>query len=69
MRDYSGARPSPSSRRQTADDSSIFRSWDVAYEQASDLEEPILPPVYVSDSLISLIVLPKFPSVCGTRMK
>lgn len=37
----------------TADGSSIFRSWCIAHV-ASDLEEPIIPPVSVSDSLISL---------------
>lgn len=63
VRAYPGAHPSPSSRRQTADGSSIFRSWDVAHERASDLEKPILPPVYVSDSLISFVVLPEIPSV------
>lgn len=63
LRAYSVAHPSPSSRRETADGSSNFRSWDVVYERASDLAKPILPPVYVSDSLISLIVLPECPSV------
>lgn len=49
-----GVHPSPSSQRQTADVSSIFRCWDVAHERTSDLEKPILPPISVSDSLISL---------------
>lgn len=49
------AYPSHWSRRQTTDGSSIFRSWDVAHEWASDLEEATLPPV--------CFWLPCFPSL------
>lgn len=43
----------PQLQEVTADGSSIFRSWCIAHG-ASDLEEPIIPPVSVSDSLVSL---------------